>query len=206
MRLAFAMATAIVCSSCVDDPDILPSPPSDFPTTVSSSASGGSSGNRIGFYGMASSDGAWQFAGWYDSELSIKCALRKLYNGNTYCVPTEHLVESVISSGEANAVHYVDEDCETAFLEWSVESSCNEPPPRYALHMLYEPSNVCGAYNEQQLYRLGEPIEITAGDKWYQIVGRECVGLLDAPPGVHRGVTATKIAEDEFVLFTESRN
>jgi hypothetical protein len=209
MRPLFAVVTAIVCSSCVEEPSILPLPSTDFPTTGSSGTAGsvgGSGGSRIGFYGLESSDGAWQFAGWYDSTLDIKCALRKLLNGNTYCVPTEHLVESVIPGSSANAVYYTDETCATAFLEWNPESSCSALPPRYVIQTYSDPSDTCGARSEQQLFRLGGAVEVTAGEKWYQIVRGECVELLDAPPGTHRGLLATRITEDEFVQFVEKKN
>ena len=195
-----------MCFGCDVIQDISPVPSDEFPSTGPSTPGGVDGGNRIGFYGLESSDGAWQFAGWYDSDLNLKCELRKLHNGKTYCVPTEQIVEYVGYGATGNKVRYVDDRCATAFLEWDSETACGAPPPRYALFMVKEPSGACGAVNEQQLYRLVEPINVTAGDKWYQLIGGECTVLSVASPGVYRGLLATKIAEDEFVEFTETKN
>jgi hypothetical protein len=46
---------------------------------------------------------------------------------------------------------------------------------------------------------------VTAGAKWYHLAEGECAVLADASPGVHRGLTATRISEDEFVEFEETK-
>lgn len=202
MRRVSVTAMVVVCAACVDQPDIRQVPASELPTH----GQVGGSGNRLGFYGMSSSDGAWQFISWHDSKLGLKCALRKLYNGKTYCVPTESIIETVSSDVGDDVIRYTDETCSTAFLKRGQQSSCDDTPPMYAIQMLNPPTDECGAYNEQHIYRIGDTVEVTAGTKWYHLTEGECTVLDNATPGTHRGLSAVKISEDEFVEFTETKN
>lgn len=114
MRIAFAMATAIVCAACNSNGSgIQPLPSEDFAPLSTDDPSAGASGSRLKKRVIEAEDGTRQFVGWFDSARGENCTFIQGPDGVQRCMPTE-LVHKITGPSGLDVVVYTDASCTNA--------------------------------------------------------------------------------------------
>ena len=115
MRVAFAMATAIVCAACNSSGGgIQPLPPEDFEPLSTDDPAVGNGGTRLKKRVIEADDGTRQFVGWFDSARGENCAFIQGPDGVQRCMPFE-LAHKITGPSGLDAIVYTDANCTNAF-------------------------------------------------------------------------------------------
>lgn len=140
-----ALALVLVLVGCKGSTEITADPvnastPTATPTPSTSSPGAGEnvSGSRLKVRSLVTSDGASVFAGLYDSELGVNCAMTKMDDGKTRCIP---------QTNSGVTIFFGDAQCTTPLVK---SSTCLGSSAIAASTT----TNACGAY-AAKVYRVG---------------------------------------------------